>query len=895
MRLFDRANNIASGYVRTWLPNGRLEGSEWVAINPTRADNSLGSFKINLNTGMWSDFQSNDKGGDFVSLYAYLNYDSLEKEVMSGNYKNIEGAIQAKAAEEILIKYDITYAPSVNDNFEPGKKVKLDWDGYHQLESGLENPPEQKMKWFVDNWGEINNTWYFKRKGKIVLKVVRFIKDGKKDDRPFTLWTNGTETKWRSKSLPGNYPLWNNQELEERQNDFVILTEGQKTASVLDEIITEKYVCVGWYGGCNAVDKQDWEPLRGREVYFPFDADTSGRKAIPKIKEIAENLDIKLHVVHPPAGCKKGWDLADAIEDGWTSEDIDEFLNRSEEAEEKYIDDDNAFTFKILGYSGENIVFYPYGSKKVVKYKAASLSKGNLFTLMDRAVWGEFYKKDEGGIAWDCAVNDIIRRAEEKNVFDSSSVRGTGAWIDNGKLVINTGNKLIIDSVEKELYETDGDFVYERGRFAPFCQNAPMKKESSRKLIEALKLVNWENDSSAYLLAGWLLLAPYCGALSWRSNAWITGRKGSGKSWIIDNIANPIVGREFGVMLKGTSSPAGVRQKLASSASACIVDEMESDIQKYAEYIEQNVRMFREASSGCGRNGSTAHGTSDGEGRDWIVQSTALFASIGAALKHGADKSRFTILNIDNSRYKIAEREERFSKLKILAQEFTQIWANAFHSRTYNIFSEVQTTIKIMTDLATKKIGNRRSGDQFGTLVAGAWMCENDIAPSGAEAEAYMTMLEVDKLMHDSEEKHDEENMLDEILSYKIDINSSTGFSKPTIGQALLYWFAEERGENINDDFPGADQKAVKQALEQYGIKPVVSLGCYKIQIAVGHAGMQRILKGTAWAGIYSDMLTRLDGCEKELKGPGRFGGIRKRYRVIDASSIIFDDEDLPF
>lgn len=55
-----------------WLPDGRTEGREYVTRNPTRADRRAGSFKINLNTGRWSDFATGDVGGDPISLAAYL-------------------------------------------------------------------------------------------------------------------------------------------------------------------------------------------------------------------------------------------------------------------------------------------------------------------------------------------------------------------------------------------------------------------------------------------------------------------------------------------------------------------------------------------------------------------------------------------------------------------------------------------------------------------------------------------------------------------------------------------------------------------------------------------------------------------------------------------------------
>jgi hypothetical protein len=58
--------------VSTLLPYGRREGCEWVALNPRRRDSRPGSFKINLRSGRWADFATGDKGGDLISLVAYL-------------------------------------------------------------------------------------------------------------------------------------------------------------------------------------------------------------------------------------------------------------------------------------------------------------------------------------------------------------------------------------------------------------------------------------------------------------------------------------------------------------------------------------------------------------------------------------------------------------------------------------------------------------------------------------------------------------------------------------------------------------------------------------------------------------------------------------------------------
>ena len=58
--------------LRRWLPEGRLDGREYTSCNPMRTDRRPGSFKINVETGCWADFATGDKGGDVVSLAAYL-------------------------------------------------------------------------------------------------------------------------------------------------------------------------------------------------------------------------------------------------------------------------------------------------------------------------------------------------------------------------------------------------------------------------------------------------------------------------------------------------------------------------------------------------------------------------------------------------------------------------------------------------------------------------------------------------------------------------------------------------------------------------------------------------------------------------------------------------------
>ena len=84
-----RVKNAARGYeealLRRILPHAVKQGSEYVAINPTRYDRNLGSFRIKAHTLKWADFSTGDRGDDIISLWAYVRQ-----------------LAQLKAAEEIM-------------------------------------------------------------------------------------------------------------------------------------------------------------------------------------------------------------------------------------------------------------------------------------------------------------------------------------------------------------------------------------------------------------------------------------------------------------------------------------------------------------------------------------------------------------------------------------------------------------------------------------------------------------------------------------------------------------------------------------------------------------------------------------------------------------------------
>ena len=86
---FKKVKQAARGYeeilLRRILPHAVKQGFEYIAINPTRYDRNLGSFRINARTLKWADFSTGDRGDGIITLWAYVRQLS-----------------QLKAAEEIM-------------------------------------------------------------------------------------------------------------------------------------------------------------------------------------------------------------------------------------------------------------------------------------------------------------------------------------------------------------------------------------------------------------------------------------------------------------------------------------------------------------------------------------------------------------------------------------------------------------------------------------------------------------------------------------------------------------------------------------------------------------------------------------------------------------------------
>lgn len=149
---------------------------------------------------------------------------------------------------------------------------------------------------------------YRNREGELLLKVARYnagVLGSQKQFRPACY----TESGWVEKAPTDIRPLFGLDSLNSPGMGFIV--EGEKCAERLREILPDRAV-ITWMGGSNhtAILKSDWEPAKGRKWCYWYDVG-----AEDTIAHVGSMVD-ELFIVHPPEGKEKGWDVADAIEEG---------------------------------------------------------------------------------------------------------------------------------------------------------------------------------------------------------------------------------------------------------------------------------------------------------------------------------------------------------------------------------------------------------------------------------------------------------------------------------------------------------------------------------------------------------------------------------------------------
>lgn len=265
-----------------WLGigGGKVQGPEYLALNPLRSDAKPGSFTINRNTGHWGDFATGDKGGDLVSLAAYLRSEKQgEAAVALAGFLDIDaGDLQKRppAHEREAGNRQVSPAPKKSnsgaDSSEGGDTCIM------PAPADAPAPPVSHSR-----HGKPSHRWaYLAADGRVNFYHDRYEPKAageRKQFAPLTLWqTAAGRLEWRFKAPPEPRPPYGLPTLATRSGP-VALAEGEKAVDALAILLPDSPVLT-FQGGAQAIGKGDYSAFAGREVWLWPDADEPGDKAM---------------------------------------------------------------------------------------------------------------------------------------------------------------------------------------------------------------------------------------------------------------------------------------------------------------------------------------------------------------------------------------------------------------------------------------------------------------------------------------------------------------------------------------------------------------------------------------------------------------------------------------
>ena len=117
-------------------------------------------------------------------------------------------------------------------------------------------------------------------------------------------------------------------------------------------------------------------------------------------------------------------------------------------------------------FNKDAYVYLPRGQKQVLSITASSHVERRLLTLAPQSYWLNTYPKETKSgttIDWGLAVSDLYEMQHLQGVYDPRRVRGRGCWIDEDRVVIHLGDRVMVNRDEVEVGAVDSHFIYEQG------------------------------------------------------------------------------------------------------------------------------------------------------------------------------------------------------------------------------------------------------------------------------------------------------------------------------------------------------------------------------------------------------------------------------------------------
>lgn len=649
----------------------------------------------------------------------------------------------------------------------------------------------------------------------------------------------------------------------------VCVVEGEKDA---DNLLALGFLATTNHGGAGKWRAEHAQFLQGRVVLIFPDNDPPGQKHAAQVVASLAGVAREARVVTLPDLPPKG-DVSDWLAAGGTAAQLQYLIARAPlaapeapPAAPKSAPTVAEVPFSCLGYADGVYYYLPRGTQQVAALTPANHSKLGLLTLAPLSYWAKAYGGENGQLAWTSAASDCMAHCARQGVFNPMRIRGRGAWHEDGAPVVHLGDAIVVGGERRPVgVHTAGGYIYPAAVPMPIDYTSPLEAVEAHALSSLCDLLAWERPIQGRMLAGWLALAPICGALSWRPHIWITGAAGTGKSWVMDHIMRPILGR-VGLFVQSDTTEAGIRQALGYDARPVLFDEAEGESDRAQARMQNVMALMRQSSS---ENGSAIiKGTTTGAVKVYSIRSAFAFSSIGVGIKQHSDSTRVSVLALRRDASPLAAA--RFAELRArVGATLSPAWVGRLHARMIAMIPVVRANAETFAGAAAAQIGSQRMGDQVGALLAGAWALHSDERVSRAAAEAWIGKQDWTE-QTTIQESPDEVLCLQRLLQHVMRVPAPDGR-------------LEERNVSEMIDLAESSFDPTSNAYRQALLRAGIRVDEDTIVVASSHKALQEVMSGTPW-GDWSRILKRLPGAS--LTGPVRFSGFQARGTRIPRELI---------
>jgi len=768
--------------------------------------------------------------------------------------------------------------------------IKLKSDPVVPMPEPVEVPSALK------SMGEPDAVWVYRMPdGSAYGAVARWNTATGKEVRPI-IWDG---EKFVTSGFGSNRPLLNSELASSVPIAPILVVEGEKTADAAARYTPPGWVTVTWSGGAEAWSKSEWSSLSGHPVVIWPDNDEPGLRAASGIQVQLSRLGIESAVVMPPPSFPQAWDLADDIPAGSPKMltdmmrialkrvavlELDEPKLPARSAPPADPDEleDAELRYRALGYDEQTYFIMPYAQQQVHDYTTSQLMnpQGCLEIVNELGHWQELFGDNKGRVDWVAAGSHIMRECTEAGVYDPAKIRERGVWMDRKRAVLHTGDSILVEGAAVNPAKFRSEFIYPRRPvlFEEWDGLDNAAPDSLGRIIrEACNKVRWEKAIYGDLLAGWIATAIVCGGLQWRTHAWITGNQGSGKTTVVNQIAGACLGT-LAIYPVGESTEAGIRQSVRNDARPVVFDESEATKNK-EERRAAVIQLMRQSSSET--RGRIMKGTVNHKAVSFTLRSAFLMSSIGVGLKEAADLTRTAVLTVRPpdaiTPVQREAQEKQWREFMAACASVPYTAPQQLLARQVNNLKTLRANIEVFKEVIAVSMGNRRLGDQLGTLLAG---CHSLISSGEMTTHLAETYLEKYDWGEFTEVKAQREDLalLHHLTGSMVRVETlSSGTQERLVGELIEIAFRHTNDSRVSEE-------AASAVLKRHGMKVDTRKGGVWIGMSVQN--INRIMQSSDYYEGWQKVLERHPYAQRS-ESPVKFAGQTSRALFLPKQEFV--------